>query len=106
MRRRMRFLSALAALTLPLACRDGRDALTAPREPGSPSRVTAVDLNGRILALADSIFPKGLANAFNSQWTNVQRQLAATPNGTLSNGKKGPGGAARKMLVELTSWVS
>jgi hypothetical protein len=109
----MRRTAPLVAATLlwlaAAACSDSRTPPTAPLKvpTGRLSQLspTVVPLDPRILTLADSIFPKGLGNAFAARWTDIKRQLERDPNGTLPDGKKGPAAAARKMQVELVQWI-
>ena len=97
----------LGAITL-AGCDDSRSNPTSPSKPAATRAVQptqGVDLDTRILALADSIFPKGLSTAFDSRWADLRRQLATNSGETLPNGKKTPAADTSQMYINLVEWM-
>jgi len=100
MSRSLRSAPLLVAITILAGCHDSRPDVTSPNNPPGARDVQPAqtgDLDTRILALADSIFPKGLSTAFDTRWADLKRQL--------SRGAKGPAADTRQMYVNLVSWV-
>src|ERR1043166_1277654 len=98
---------AIALAVFAAACSDHGPTQPRDVQPGSASRSvqpSPPSLDDRIGALADSVFAKGLDNAFSARWTNIKRQLARDAANS-ATATQGPAAAARQMFVELAQWT-